>query len=156
MALDPTFPDNPYDAGEGDSMSLPPTIITGYPGNDTTPVPTSDPWGTINGVFGKVASAVQGGVDAYIGFKQGQANTAYRIEQQKLTADIQMARLKGAAAYDTYRIAAENNIARNQFARMPGLTQLFGGNTPPGSSDFFMLILTVAGLFVAYKSVNKA
>lgn len=153
MALDPAFPDNPYDAGAGDAMTLPPTV---YPGNDTSTVPTSDPWGTISGVFGSVASAVQGGVNAYIGFKQGQANTAYRLEQQKLTNDIQMARLKGAAAYDTYRIAAENNIARQQFARMPGLTQLFGGTTPPSSGDFLMLAMTAAGLFFAWKSVKKA
>lgn len=153
MTIDATFFDTTDSAPE---IVYAPTPDPGFPGSDTTPVPTSDPWGQVTGIFGKVASGISTAADIYTGVQKAKFDTQFRIQQQQLGSQIALARLNGANAIDAARIAAETQIARNQFARMPGLTALFGGTTAPSSGDFLMLAMTAAGLFFAWKSVKKA
>jgi hypothetical protein len=141
---------------EDDGTLTPDQTTIGSPGGDVTPVPSSDPWGSVTGVFGQVGSILDSGISGYLKAQQASADLNYKRTQQDLNNQIALAKLRGANAIDSYRIAAETQTAQRYFGRMPGLTALFGGTTPPSSGDMLMLAMTAAGLYFAWQSVHKA
>lgn len=134
------------------------------PGNDTTVVPTSDPSFSFDPfkILTTGVSAAASAATAYnnlltqkdsIKFAaQDRANNALLSQA---TLDLKRQQIQSQAGVDMARIAAQTDIAKRQFAAMPGLTTLFGGTSPPAGTDWLMLALTAVGVYFAWRAVGK-
>lgn len=125
------------------------------PGNDTSPVPQSDPWNFDPfEVFGKVIDVVNQGVGAYTTILNTRDQASLKRQQQQANIDLARQQIDSRRIVDTARINAETAVAQRQFAAMPGLTTLFGGPTAPSGSDYLMLVLTAIGVYFAYRALG--
>lgn len=141
----------------GSPVNTDTVFIPSAPGNDTTPVPTSDPW-TFDpfAVLKKVGDAAAAGVTAYSNITNARNNFELQRLKTNAQVDLAQAQIRSQALTDQYRIAAQTATAQRQFGAMPGLSVLLGGNGTASKSDGIMLILTALGVYFAWRAVKHA
>lgn len=154
-----------WDANTADSSytpsapAAPDVWYSWVPGNDTTIVPKADPAGgfdpyaVLKGV-GTAANAVNSFLNTRDSLQFAAQDRSLNLLKTQAQIDLTRSQINSQAAVDQARIAAQTQIAKQQFAKMPGLTALFGGTGAPGKTDWLMLILTAAGVYYAWRAVG--